>query len=133
MKISKELVRYLIIGVLTTLINIASFYILTEWLMFNYKVSTVVSWFLSVFFAYVTNKYYVFSSKTTSKSGLVKEIGNFFLFRILSLLLDFLTMLVLVELLSINDLISKVIANILVVLFNYAASRLVIFKTNEGK
>lgn len=50
---------YLIFGVLTTIINILSYYMLLEWHV-NIQVAVVISWLLSILFAYSTNKIWVF-------------------------------------------------------------------------
>lgn len=128
MKRNKELVNYLIMGILTTGVNVLTYFILTETGLLNYQAATVVAWIVYVLFAYITNKKYVFASKTTSFKELRKEINSFFFFRILSLGIDFVSMIVLVELAHMDDFLAKIASNILVVVFNYAASKQIIFK-----
>lgn len=59
----REIIMYIIMGVFTTIVNIASFYILVEIMNVDYKAATVAAWILSVLFAYITNKLYVFQQK----------------------------------------------------------------------
>jgi putative flippase GtrA len=128
MKVKKELFNYLIYGALTTLINILSYALLTKLLNTDFKTATTIAWILSVLFAFVTNKLYVFHSTGKNIFTISKELGSFLLSRLLSYGLDILSMILLVQILVINDLIAKVIANILVVIFNYLASKLFVFK-----
>lgn len=65
-------------GVFTTIVNIASFYILVEIMNVDYKAATVAAWILSVLFAYITNKLYVFQQKTHDLQSLLKELTAFF-------------------------------------------------------
>jgi putative flippase GtrA len=128
MKAKKELLNYLIFGALTTLINIVSYTFFTKLLNTDFKTATTIAWILSVLFAFVTNKLYVFHSTGKNIFTISKELGSFLLSRLLSYGLDILSMILLVQILVINDLIAKVIANILVVIFNYLASKLFVFK-----
>lgn len=128
MKKNKELINYLIMGVLTTGVNILTYYILTKTGVLNYQAATVVAWVVSVLFAYITNKKYVFASKTTNFKELRKEISSFFFFRVVSLFIDFAVMVVLVEIAHSDDFLAKIIANVIVVVFNYVASKQIIFK-----
>lgn len=121
----KEIILYLIFGVLTTIVNIASFYILVDILKINWIVSNVAAWILSVLFAYFTNKTYVFESKN---SNIIKEFISFIICRILSLGIDMVFMFILIDLLNVSNLISKIIVNIIVVIANYIFSKFLIFK-----
>jgi len=124
----RELFLYLIFGGLTTVINIFVYFVLARVFAINYQVSTVIAWILSVLFAYGTNKLFVFESKNESKREDFRELISFFAFRILSLGIDMGSMYLFVQVLSIDDLISKIIANVIVVIVNYLFSKLFIFK-----
>lgn len=131
MKLSKEVVSYLVFGVLTTIVNIVSYAFLIKIAHMDYKLAVTVAWFVSVLFAFFTNKVYVFNSKTKKLSVLVKEIFSFVLFRIFSLVIDLVLMILFVEWLELEDLLSKIIANIFVIVINYVASKYFIFKTKS--
>ena len=90
--------------------------------------ATCVAWALSVLFAYVTNRRWVFESKENTRRGILREMGSFFLFRLLSGLMDVAIMYVCVDLLGWNSMIIKVLSNVLVIIVNYVASKLVIFR-----
>ncbi|WP_246055139.1 GtrA family protein [Pseudalkalibacillus caeni] len=127
-KRNKEILLYLLFGGLTTLVNLASYAASAYIFNLDYKISTTIAWIVSVLFAYFTNKRYVFNSRQSSLLKLGREIFSFFSFRAISYVLDIVTMILLVDFLLVNDFVSKVIANILVVVFNYVASKLFIFR-----
>ena len=127
----KEIINYLIFGILTTLVSIGTYAILTKIFNINYLVSNVLSWITAVLFAFITNKLFVFESKSKNKKQVSKEMINFFFFRIVSLGIEMIIMYIFVDLLSINDLITKVIAQIIVILSNYIFSKVFVFKKNN--
>jgi len=127
----KEIINYLIFGVLTTLVNYITYLILAKLLNIDYMVSTVVSQIISIIFAYVTNKLFVFKTKDLSTKQLLQEMVSFFGFRIISLLLDMGFMYLFVDILHLNDTIMKLVSNVLIVIANYVFSKLFIFKKKE--
>lgn len=127
----KEIIMYLIFGVLTTLVNICVYYISTKICHIDYQISNVIAWILSVTFAFITNKLYVFDSKDKNINIIVKEGISFYGCRLLSLGFDIAIMYIMVSVLNINDLISKVVSNIVVVIINYIFSKLIIFKKTK--
>lgn len=123
----RELILYLVFGVLTTLVNIITFYFCKN-IGIYYQISNIIAWVASVLFAFVTNKFYVFQSDEMDKRTLTKEISSFFGFRLLSLGIDMICMYCLIEILFINDLVAKIISNVVVIIANYVFSKLFIFK-----
>ena len=132
MKRKKEVISYLFFGVLTTLINILSYVVLSKLFEVDYKLATTIAWVISVLFAFITNKIYVFNSKETNIVLVAKEFSSFTIFRLLSYLMDLGVMVLMVEWLKTDDLIAKIVANVFVVIFNYFASKYVIFKKKES-
>ena len=128
-KLTKEVFLYLVMGVLTTLVNLVSYFILE--LFLSPTVSTAVAWFLSVLFAYVTNSRFVFNSNAKSFKEKFKELISFFLARVLSGAFVLGATYVFIEKLELNDYIVKIVINVLVIAFNYVASKLVIFKKKK--
>ena len=124
----KEQILYLFFGGCTTVVNIVVFALCSDILHMELLVSNFMAWVLAVFFAYITNKIWVFESKTETLNELVKEIGSFVFARVVTLLIDMLIMYVGVEILFINKMIIKVLANIVVIVANYVFSKLFIFK-----
>ena len=127
----KELILYGVFGVLTTVVNIAVYYVFTNFIGVNYLISNAFAWFLSVLFAYITNKLFVFNSKSFEAKGIIKEGIAFFGARAFSGVLDMTIMYIFVDLLTMNDFIVKIISNILVILINYFLSKYWIFKKDE--
>ncbi len=123
----KEGILYLFFGGCTTLVNIVSFMIL-RFLTVGTYVSNGIAWVLAVLFAFVTNKLYVFESKNKSAKTVAREAVSFFAFRLLSLFIDMGMMYVMIDVFSWNELLAKVLANIVVIIVNYVFSKLFIFK-----
>ena len=124
----KGVIRYLFFGICTTIINIISYYACTYMIGWTVVSSTVVSWLLAVSFAFITNKIWVFESKTWNKESVIKEVLSFFLCRIMTGILDLIIMIVSVKILGWNDILMKAISNIAVIMLNYIASKLFIFR-----
>lgn len=123
----KEAVNYLIVGGLTTVVSILSYWIL-RFFIESYEICTIISWIFAVAFAYVTNRKYVFHSNNENK---IKEFLDFIFSRILSLLAEFASMYILVNFLNIDDRISKVIVQFIIVVLNYVFSKLFVFKDKD--
>ena len=121
----EEIINYLIFGVLTTLVSILSYAFFTRLVNFDYVISNILSWILSVTFAFFTNQKYVFK---TSSSNKIKDMFKFYLSRLTSLGIELITMYILVTLLSLNDMISKIIVQFVVIVLNYIFSKLFVFK-----
>ena len=125
MKLKKELFLYIVFGILTTLVNIITYLFFTRIFGINYLISNIIAWIISVLFAYFTNRIWVFESSNTN---IIKEISLFFGGRLFSGIVDVGFMYVFIEILSINDFISKIIIQILVIILNYLFSKLIVFK-----
>lgn len=122
---NKEIIMYLVFGVLTTVVNIVVYYIFSNLLHMNYLFSNAMAWFLSVLFAYVTNRKYVFNSKNNQ---IIKEAISFFGSRLATGIMDMMLMWFLVNFNIVNDVVAKVVVNVIVVILNYILSKLVVFK-----
>lgn len=123
----KQLVLYGIFGVLTTLINIVAYWLCTRMLNVPVVPSTIIAWLVAVFFAYYTNRTYVFHSTTASLKGVISEAAEFFACRIATGVIDVIIMYIFVDVLNFDDVIIKTASNILVIILNYIASKLFIF------
>lgn len=130
----KETINYLIFGVLSMIVNFVSYFIFARLIGIDPVISSGLSWFCSVLFAYITNKLFVFESKTETKKAFLKEMVSFFLSRILSgILCDVGTFALMVDVLKINDIVAKVVTQVMVVIVNYVLSKLIIFKNTNKK
>lgn len=122
-----ELVTYLFAGVATTLVNYIVYFIATRLLGLDILLGTWVAWGVAVAFGYVVNKAFVFHTPWDSVAVL-REAGSFFAMRLVSLGMETVLMYVTVELLHLNDLVMKLIVNIVVIIVNYVFSKMVVFK-----
>jgi len=125
----KEKIRYLFFGVLTTIVSFASFGLLNDFFNMDYRVSTVGSWIAAVAFAFITNKLFVFQSKSFEFVKIVRELGSFVAARLISLGFEFGWMILVVELFNMNEYLAKILASIVVVICNYFFSKMFIFKS----
>lgn len=141
----KELILYLVFGGLTTLVNFVVFYLLNvvtgeEY----YLVNNIVAWFASVIFAYITNKLWVFESKSLAVKTVVKELAEFFSARIFSFAVEEGGLWLFVDKLGFDNfsfsvfgfeatgkLIAKLVLAVIVVILNYFFSKFIIFKKNK--
>lgn len=131
----EEIINYLIIGVLTTVVSLVVYYGLT-YTVFDPKdalelqITNIISWVAAVTFAYFTNRSFVFKQKNKIN---FKEISSFYLSRVSTLILDMLLMYILVTRLHFNDKIIKIIVQVIVIVLNYILSKLFVFKKDEKK
>ncbi|MCI9110238.1 MAG: GtrA family protein [Bacilli bacterium] len=128
----EEIISYLIFGILTTVISFASYLIFANIFFPNktdldIQIANILSWVCAVTFAYITNRIWVFKSKTKGKKQL-REIVEFVSARIASLLVDMGMMYVMYSLMHMNDTIAKLIVQFVIVAMNYILSKLIIFK-----
>ena len=127
-----EMLSYLVFGVLTTVINVVSFGLLRPVISINpywdVLIANAIAWVLSVAFAFITNKLLVFRSKSFETRIFWRELASFVGARLLSLGVDELGMVLLVNVLLWNDWVAKIIMNVIVVIINYVLSKRFIFK-----
>lgn len=128
-----ELFIYLFFGGLTTVVNIVVFWIANTQLTLSWQLSNSISWLLSVLFAFVTNKLWVFHSKAANWGGLVLEFAKFIVARIISFGMDMLVMFLLIDLIHTNDLVAKVVTQVIVVIANYFFSKWFVFQKLAGE
>lgn len=131
-KKNKEIINYLIFGVLTTVVSFVAYFIFAKVFKIDEVISNVISWFFSVLFAFVTNKLYVFESKETGKKTLLKEIISFYLARLFTgVVCDLGVFALMVKTFKINDVLSKLVTQVIVIILNYVLSKLIVFKQNK--
>ena len=129
----EELINYLIIGILTTIVSLATYYLLTLTILdANNKVylqiANIISWLASVTFSYFTNRKYVFKVKNKSN---IKECLNFYISRISTLLIDMIIMYIFVSILKFDNKIVKLIAQVVIIILNYILSKFIVFKSSK--
>jgi len=123
----EEQINYIIIGGLTTLISIVS-YALINLTGIDPLISNIISWIIAVTFAYFTNKTIVFKDQSKDK----KQIIEFFVYRLVTLGIEEAILFIMIKKLLINDLITKIIAQIVVFIANYLFSKFLVFKKSKN-
>jgi len=123
-----DVIPYAFFGGCTTLVNVIVYWFLAHPLGMETIPATIAAWLAAVLFAYFTNRKWVFHSTAHGQSEILKESVSFFACRLATGLLDWACMYVFVDLLFINDMLIKILANALVIILNYVASKKVIFK-----
>lgn len=133
----KEGMRYLVFGVLSTIVNIVTA-ALTYYVMFvkmteevRVNLSTIIAIIAAWIFAYITNKLYVFDSKTNTIKEFMKEIGSFVGCRVITAIVEIIIMNLFVTKLQFNYIGMKIISNIIVIILNFIFSKLLIFKKRK--
>lgn len=143
----KEVIIYIVFGAATTLVNFAFFKLFNVLLGESfYLISNAIAWILSVLFAYVTNKLWVFQSKSWKWVVLKHEIPSFFAARVFSFLIEEFGLYVFVVLLNFDKysfnlfnfliggkMIAKIILAVIIVILNYIFSKWFIFKNSYDK
>lgn len=125
-KLNREIIAYLVFGILTTAVSIAVFWILSKGM--DPLLANGFSWILSVAFAYITNRKWVFQSKAEDRQ-ILKECINFYAGRLSTLALEEIILYVGISLLHISQMPVKLVAQVLVIVGNYVISKLFIFKS----
>lgn len=126
----KEIVNYLIVGGLTTVVSLGVYYgcvltILDPEVAVQLQAANIISWIAAVTFAYFTNRKFVFESKNENK---LKEAAAFYGSRVTTLLVDMGCMFLMVTLLGWNDKIAKLIVQVIVTVANYVLSKFIVFR-----
>ena len=125
-----EIIRYLMVGILTTIVSLGVYYgcVLTIFDPNNalqLQLANIFSWIAAVTFAYFMSHYFVFQSH---EKNLIHEAATFYSARLLTLFIDMALMFVLVTLCNTNDKIAKLIVQVIITIANYIFSKLFVFK-----
>ena len=128
----KDIIAYLFFGGCTTLVNIVVYWLLAHPAGLGTVPANVLAWVAAVLFAYFTNRKWVFHSQASTRQEISREITSFFGCRLATGVLDWVLMFVCVDLLHFNDMLIKLLANVMVVILNFVASKLIIFKKKKS-
>lgn len=134
---SREVIMYLIFGVLTTAIDFIVFYCAYNFLHIDEMVATAAAWCFAVIFAYVTNRVFVFESKEKNRVGILREFSLFIGARLISLGISELIVLLIMKIMGfdgkLGSIVTKLVCAVVVIIFNYIASKTVIFRKKQHK
>jgi len=127
----RELILYLICGVIVTIVNFVAYWICYTLCGIPNLISNAIAWVLAVLVAYVSNKIWVFESKSWELSLVLSEAGKFIGGRAITGLLEEVMMGIGVDILGFDGMLIKIISSIIVVVLNYVLSKLIIFRKNK--
>lgn len=125
---TKEVIFYGVFGILTTVINIGLFYILNSLFNVEENLSNNIAIVAAVLFAYFTNRKLVFNSKANGFKEKFIEFCKFMLGRLFTMIIESLGFFALFNLLGIQELISKILITVIVVILNFFISKFFAFK-----
>ena len=124
----RPIIVYGIFGILTTVVNIAVYHVCYEMVGISNLISTIIAWFLAVAFAFVTNKLFVFESKSWEKDIALPELAKFVSCRVGTGVFEVGFMLIFVDILHFDGTLTKLFTNFIVIVLNFILSKLVIFR-----
>ena len=128
--LTKEVILYIVFGILTTIVNLGSFYILNSILQWNENLSNFIAIILAILVAYITNKDIVFHSKAGTLKEKLQEFFKFMAGRAFTMIIEFVGGILLFKL-PIPNIISKIILTIVVVILNFFISKFFAFKKSR--
>ena len=125
---TKEVIFYAIFGILTTLVNISIFYLLTKTVQLEENLSNAIAIIVAVLFAYFTNRKLVFHSNAETGKEKALELGKFILGRAVTMVLEFVGFFLLFNVLHIQEMLSKIFITVFVIVLNFFISKFFAFK-----
>lgn len=129
--LNRETLLYSIFGVLTSVLNVVMFHVLTI-ANIDYKIANVITLIVVKLAAYLCNKNFVFKSKCESFIELCKEFARFIFWRGATMLIDYIGLILLVEIVGVPKLYGKIIVTVGVIVLNYFTGKKHVFKNNKG-
>ena len=125
-----EIVRYLIVGILTTVVSLGTYYgcvftFLNPENALQLQLANILSWIIAVTFAYAMSRIYVFQSK---QENILREMAAFYSSRLLTLFMDMAIMFIMVTLCRVNDKLAKLVVQVVVTVANYVFSKIFVFR-----
>lgn len=128
--LTREVIFYAIFGVLTTLVNFLSFYILTR-LNVDENLSNIIAILLAVLFAFFTNRKLVFNSSAVTFKESFREFYKFMIGRAATMIIEACGFFLLFNIIGIQEYISKFVITVIVVILNFFVSKFFAFKNSD--
>ncbi|WP_310603000.1 GtrA family protein [Anaerosporobacter sp.] len=129
----KETIAYIIVGTLTTGVNLTAYYWFYNISGISNLVSNAFAWIVAMLFAYYANAKYVFKPTKKGLVGELLQMSKFFTARFLSFLVEEAAMFVFVDILCVNSMLIKAIMNVVVVIINYFFSKWLVFNDSKKR
>lgn len=128
----EEGINYLFWGGVAFVLSMVLFYIFANIMMLDEQIANIITWVICVIFAYLTNRTFVFKSKTTGAKAVTKEFVDFTAARLATLVLENAVLFVCIDLFLWHNMLAKLLGQFLVIVSNYVLSKLWIFKKKES-
>ena len=119
-------IRYCIFGVLTTILHLLIFVLLNSFI--KYYIANIITLILIKAIAYIVNKEFVFKTKCNNKKELLKEIIKYTFSRLITMIIDYVGLIILVEIFGMNEIIGKIILLVIITITNYLLSKAYVYK-----
>lgn len=129
----KEAVDYLFWGGVAFVLSVVLFYVFANVMGLYEQIANVFSWIICVIFTYLTNRFFVFQSKVKGIKKVWKEFKDFITARLLTLVMENVILFIMIDLLTVNNMISKLTGQFVVIVSNYFLSKLWIFRKEKEK
>ncbi|MBR4982479.1 MAG: GtrA family protein [Lachnospiraceae bacterium] len=128
----KEAIDYLFWGGVAFLLSMVLFYLFANVMNIYEQIANIISWVICVIFTYLTNRTFVFCSKVKGFKNIFKEFKDFVTARLLTLVMENAILFVMIDLLNLNNMVSKLVGQFVVIVSNYFLSKLWIFKKKKA-
>lgn len=128
----EEGINYLFWGGVAFVLSMVLFYIFANIMMLDEQIANIITWVICVIFAYLTNRTFVFKSKTTGAKAVTKEFVDFTAARLATLVLENAVLFICIDLFLWHNMLAKLLGQFLVIVSNYVLSKLWIFKKKES-
>ena len=132
-KKNEEAINYLFWGGAAFVLGTALFYIFANVMGLYEQIANIFSWIICVIFAYFTNRTFVFKSKVKGLKNIFVEFKDFIAARVLTLVMENVILFVMIDMMSIHNMIAKIVGQIVVIVSNYFLSKLWIFKKKKSE
>ena len=129
----KEIINYLLFGGMTTVVSWGTYSLFVKAIGMSVGVGNVLSWICAVLFAFVTNKLFVFESKTWQPATALREFVSFIGARLATGAIEwigvpyFSTHGLTHPLFGVKGLLAKIVVSIVVIILNYISSKFLVF------
>lgn len=130
---NEEAISYLFWGFAAFVLGTGLFYVFANVMGLYEQIANVLSWVICVVFAYLTNRTFVFKSKVKGFKNIFVEFKDFIAARVLTLVMENAILFVMIDLLTINNMIAKLVGQFVVIVSNYFLSKLWIFKKKKSE
>ena len=128
----KEILLYLFFGLISFLISVGTYALFTEVLHVNVLIANIIAWILSVSFAYISSRIWVFENTATGGKAVIAEIGKFVSGRLGTLAIEELILYIFITRMGLNSMAVKLAATIIVIILNYVISKIWVFRAKES-